>query len=199
MKGYIFALKKHDYDLHSTVFNLLKANGIKNFTPEYHNTQPIVFHVDGQYIICRTTSAVEKIPVQVQELDITDNDVIKGIVTLPRDLPKLLMDKNQFDEFIEKNGRKPKYSESHKYVRLADEELPEYANKLLQKSGLIVDEMKFTDNGYRLISGRNKSLKAVDVHFKATVQDLTLFEKAWFGGIGRNKTYGFGMIRAVKI
>lgn len=199
MKGYIFALKKHDYDLHTTVFNLMKAYKIKHFTPEHPETKPLVFHLNGEYIICRTTSKVDPIPVQVQELEVEKNEVIEGTVTLPRDIPKLVMNKAQFEEFIQKKGRKPKYSETHKYMRLTDEELPDYANKLLQKSGLDVLEMKFSDNGYRLISGRNKSLKAVDVHFKATIQDITQFEQAWFNGIGRNKTYGFGMIRAIKV
>lgn len=199
MKGYIFALKKHDYDVHTTVFNLLKSLNIKHFTPSHHDPKPIVFHLNGQYIICRTNSKVDPIPVEGQELDVDGGDFIEGTVTLPRDIPKLIFNKEQVDEFILKHRRKPKYTESHKDVRLTDEQLPEYAEKILNKAGLEIHEIKFSDDGYRLISGRNKSIKAVDVHFKAKISDLSLFEQAWFNGIGRNKTYGFGMIRAVKV
>lgn len=199
MIGFIFALRKHDYDIHSTVFNLFKALKIKDFTPNHPETKPIIFHVNGDHIICRTNAQVAGIPVKEEHFDVTSGDFIEGTVTLPRDVPKLTMTKDQFDDFLKKNGRKPKYTESHKYTRLTDEQLPEYALNILVKAGLEIQEIKFSDGAYHLISGRGKSLKAVDVHFKAQIKDFPLFEQAWFNGIGRNKTYGFGMLRAIKL
>lgn len=199
MKGFIFALRKQNYDYHSTVFNLLKSLNIKDFTPNHTDSKPLLFHVNGQYIICRTSAEVAGIPLTEQVLEVDVGDLLEGTVTLPRDTPKITMDKQQFDEFVKNKGRKPKYAESHKYTRLTDDEIPKYATKLLEKAGLDIQELKFTDGGYHLISGRGKSIKSVDIHFTVKVHDLAQFEQAWFNGIGRNKTYGFGMIRAVKL
>ncbi len=41
----------------------------------------------------------------------------------------------------------------------------------------------------------NIPVQTIDISFSATVGDLELFKTAWLNGIGRDKTYGFGMIR----
>jgi CRISPR/Cas system endoribonuclease Cas6 (RAMP superfamily) len=41
----------------------------------------------------------------------------------------------------------------------------------------------------------NIPVQTRDISFSATVGDLELFKTAWLNGIGRDKTYGFGMIR----
>lgn len=199
MKSYIFALRKQDYDLHSTVFSLFKALNIRDFTPNHPDKKTILFYANKQFIICRTNGQIDGIPLKEEFCDFKKNEMITGSITLPRDTPKSIMTKAQFDAYVEKHGRKPKYSQQVKYHRLLDEEIPEYATRLLNTAGLEIQQLKFNDGSDFAVSGRNKAIRSVDIHFDAKIVDIDAFKNAWFNGIGRNKTYGFGMLRVVKL
>lgn len=197
MKSYIFALKRQNYDIHGTVFNLLKAYNIKDFTPNNPNKKPITFYDNGDYIVCRTNAMVSNIPMQVEEVNFNEGDELEMHVNLPRVYPKSILNKQQIDEFIKEKNRKPKHSEAFQYKILSDDEVVSYATDVLQRAGLEAKDLKVFDGRFYLVTGRNKALKSAEIRFRAKVIDVKALENAWFVGVGRNKTYGFGTLRVI--
>lgn len=202
MKAALFMLPQQNNDLHSTLFNTLRELGIKDFLPSNPDRKRIVFYSNGKFIVARFSSPVEQsqIPVIEETLDVKQGSQITAIVTLNRDR-QILIPKEEREAFIAAKGRLPKSSENHKYIRMTDEDLAEYAPALLGKAGLKIIELKIAPSPITKILMKKHGLyyKPVDVSFKAEITDIEAFTKAWYEGVGRTKTYGFGMIRAVSI
>lgn len=202
MQAYLIFLPQQGNDLHGTLFNAFRHFGIKDFLPDNPDRKSIVFHTNGKHIIARANAPLKnnQIPFVEETLDVKEGDTIRGIVTLSRDR-QIMIPKEERLAFIKNNGRLPKTNENHKYIRMTDDDLNEYIPGLLAKAGLVEIKFKATNSplNYQLMSKRKKSFKTVDINFEAKVADLTIFEHAWLNGIGKTKTYGFGMIRAVAV
>lgn len=86
---------------------------------------------------------------------------------------------------------------------LSDIEKLEYATRMLSNTGIEFDHIEFTDNDNRTIYFRkNKqtlTLLSYEVRIVATVVDPQLLLTAYQNGIGRRKTWGFGMLRIEKL
>lgn len=202
MQAYLIVLPQQGNDLHGTLFNALRQAGIKDFLPENPDRKSIVFHTNGKHIIARTNGVLENSPIPMisETLNVNEGDRIRGVVTLSRDRQTMIAPEDRA-AFLEKHGRLPKTSENHKYIRMTDDDLSEYIPSLFAKAGLVDVQFKPSNSplSYQQMAKRKKSFKTVDINFEAKIADLVAFEQAWFNGIGKTKTYGFGMIRAVAV
>lgn len=202
MKASLLMLPQQNSDLHSTLFNMLRQLGIKDFLPNNVDRKRIVFHSNGKFIVARLSEPLDQavVPLIEENLDVQNSDHITAIVTLNRDR-QIMISPEERKLFQERFNRLPKSSESHKYIRMTDDDLIEYVPKLLEKAGLKVGELKITESPLPKITMKKRGFyyKPVDISFSAEIIDITAFSKAWYEGIGRTKTYGFGMIRAVKV
>lgn len=86
---------------------------------------------------------------------------------------------------------------------LSDIEKLEYATRMLSPIGIEFDQVQFTENENRNIYFRkNKqtlTLLSYEVRVTATVTDPKLLLTAFQNGVGRRKTWGFGMLRIEKL
>jgi hypothetical protein len=200
LDSYLFAFERNSNDIHSQVFNTLKDSKIIDFTNKAIDKKPILLFATAQQIICRTNAHVVGISTKESRLEVELDDHLKGILTIPMDLPRMVMNMEQVAEYIKEHNKKPKYNQTHKYYRMNEEQAKEYALNQLNKAGLeVLEDLRLIDVGKRQVSGTKKVIKAMDVGFRAKITDLDKLKFAWFHGVCRNKTYGFGMIRAIKV
>lgn len=86
---------------------------------------------------------------------------------------------------------------------LSDIEKLEYATRMLSTTGIEFDKVEFTENENRTIYFRKNrqtlTLLSYEVRVIATVTDPQLLLTAYQNGIGRRKTWGFGMLRIEKL
>lgn len=86
---------------------------------------------------------------------------------------------------------------------LSDIEKLEYATRMLSTTGIEFDQVEFTENENRTIYFRKNrqtlTLLSYEVRVTATVTDPQLLLTAYQNGIGRRKTWGFGMLRIEKL
>ena len=202
MKANLFFLPQRGNDLHMTLFKKFECEGIQHFLPDNPNRKTLTFHTNGKYIIGRTNTPLDSIPLPmtVEVLDVVNGSKITGNVTLSRDR-KIMTSPEERAEFISKHNRLPKSGENHRNIRMTDEQVLEYTPRLFEKAGLNIEVFNIVDSplNYQAMSKRKKNFKTMDISFTATVTDIAAFESAWLNGIGQFKTYGFGMIRAVTV
>lgn len=197
LKAYHFYIPKRDNDLHGTLFATLTLAGVVDFVPHNPNRIKVQLATDGFNIICRASKQPNH-PIASKEyvLDVNTGDTVRGIVTLSS-YKQCAFTAEETEAFKRKHNRMPKSSESHPYKMLNEEEFCELYTRLLANAGLDVTRHIVNPNpvGAFKMAKASKFFKALDVSFEAKVTDLEKLEFAWLNGIGRAKTYGFGMIR----
>lgn len=102
---------------------------------------------------------------------------------------------------FEKNENGEHYILPRKY--LSDIEKLEHATRMLSNIGVEINNIEFTDNENRTVYFRkNKqtlTLLSYEVRIVATVIEPQLLLTAFQNGVGRRKTWGFGMLRIEKL
>ena len=80
---------------------------------------------------------------------------------------------------------------------LADDEWPDYMQRLIAKAGLSETETpKLTRLAkYRLKPEMWSRKPVANATVTATIQDINAFASAWLDGVGRSRGYGMGMLR----
>lgn len=197
LKAYNFFIPKRNNDLHGTLFSTLTLAGVKDFVPENPNRSKVQLATDGFNIICRaSTQPNHPIASREEVLEVNAGDTVRGIVTLSS-YKQCAFTKEETEEFKRKHNRMPTSTESHPYKMLNDDEFRDLYTKLLANAGLEITRHVVNPNpvGAFKMAKAKKFFKALDVAFEAKVTDLEKLEFVWFNGIGRVKTYGFGMIR----
>lgn len=201
MIGYHMAIPYVDSDVHGAVFRTMASANIRDFLPDNPNRKSIVFAPFNEYIIIRSSGDIPKALAKKVTLDVTCGDSITGSVTLSRNL-QVMRSKEERMAFEKQHGRKAKNAENHDYIRLEGERLDNYLSKLFTKAGLSDFEYKegVSTRKEHAIKRSNisKPLETMEISFTAKIVDLEAFENAWLNGIGRYKTYGFGMLRVSK-
>lgn len=201
MIGFHMAIPYIDSDVHGAVFRTLAAAKIRDFFPDNPNRKSIVFAPFNEYIIIRSSGDVPKASAKKVTLDVVSGDSITGSVTLSRDL-QIMRSKEERMAFEKKHGRRAKNAENHEYIKLEGERLDNYLTKLFTKAGLSDFEYKegVSTRKHHLAKRGDtaKPLETMEISFTAKIVDLEAFEHAWLNGIGRYKTYGFGMLRVSK-
>lgn len=68
----------------------------------------------------------------------------------------------------------------------------------LEQKGFTVTSLDMTDGDtvwFKGVNGKRVLNPSVDTVIQGSVHDIKAFANAWYHGIGRRRTYGFGMIR----
>lgn len=198
LNAYNFFMPKRDNDIHGTLFTTLTMAGSKDFLPNNPEGNKVQLATDGFNIICRSKLKPSGKFKSIEEtIEFDEGSVIRGIVTLSN-YKSCAFTKADLESFIAQHNRKPKYSETHPYRFLNDEEFTEYYVKLFEKNGMHITRHFSAPNpaGSLKMEKAKKYLRANDITFEAKILDVELFKNAWLNGIGRSKTYGFGLIRA---
>lgn len=198
MKAYNFAFPQKGPDLHEALFNALKQKGNRDFDLKNENRTKIIFHSIADKIMVRSAIKPDGIISREEILEVTNGDQIKGIVTLSQ-YKQSFLSLEQIEAFTASKGRKPNKKEIYPYVLLTEDRLNEYVHNIFERAGMKLTKFIDIDSGDRHFKKNNMKFKAIDIVFEATVTDLSAFEPAWFNGIGRYKTMGFGMLRVVKL
>ncbi|WP_436659651.1 hypothetical protein [Acinetobacter sp. P1(2025)] len=195
----LFAIRKTSSDLHTKVFDTLRNAGIAEFSKE--GGQKIIFASKEERIVARVACELPSVKTIREELDVAKGSRIKFLLTLPTEVVRAYpSERNR--EFMRLNNRMPSYRESHTTVfyEADSPEYKEYVLGLLGRNGLTdisIDSLLYHAPVY--VSKKNRVVHCCDVVATATISDFEVFSTAWFNGVGRLKTYGFGMIRAVAI
>lgn len=198
LNAFNFFIPKRDNDIHGTLFSTLTLAGSKDFLPNNQEGNKVQLATDGFNIICRSTLKPSGIIKVIEEkIEVEEGSIIQGVVTLSN-YKQCAFTKAEMESFIATHNRKPRSSESHPYRFLNDEEFTEYFISLFAKNGMELIRHFSNPNpvGTFKMAKAKKYFRANDVSFQAKITDLELFKNAWFNGIGRAKTYGFGLIRA---
>lgn len=201
LSAYSFALRTQGNDLHGTLFSTLELAGIKDFTPQSPNPKKIIFHCENFYIFCRTEHKPNAmISVKEETLNVEVGSLIDVDVTLSN-YRQCGLTKQEAQEYLEKHGKQATGTASRRYRLLNEEQFEEMYMRLFKQSGMKVHESSFKRHpacNFRMSKG-DKFFNALEVNVKATIEDLELFRAAWYNGIGRTKTYGFGKLRVETI
>lgn len=188
---------KKKRDLHNTLFQALETFNNTDFIPGNPENNKIIFaHSKGQ-IHTRSKVKPTNLPSAEEIIDIEIDKKITAKVTLSN-YKQCAFSSAEIQNFVDKNGRLPKYSESHAYKTLNTNEFETYVIYLLTRAGLkdiSLKQIRRHPLSSFLFEKRNISFPAYDVYFTASIQELDAFQNAWLNGIGRAKTYGFGMIQ----
>lgn len=197
MKAYSFAFPQRGPDLHKALFNQLKEKNNHDFDQKNENRAKLIFHGIENRIMARSAIKPQGLISKEEILNVEQGSKIKGYVTLSR-MKQSYLSKSEIDSFTQEKGREPSKKELYPYINLEGDRLEEYLSNLFIKAGLQMDHFIDLDNGQIHFSKTKTTFKAMDIVFEATITDLSEFEHAWFNGIGRYKTMGFGMLRVVK-
>ncbi|MBF4453925.1 hypothetical protein IRT38_00655 (plasmid) [Acinetobacter sp. SK-43] len=196
MKAFNFAFKQAGPDLHTTLFNNLKRLNNHDFDLKNENRAKLVFHSINERIMVRSAIKPSGITSIEETLDVEQGNRIKGTVTLSQ-IKQCYLSKDEIANFIKEKGREPNNKEIYPYLLMTGERLDQYIVTLFAKSGMNLEKFIHIENGSRYFKKTDTSFKAIDVVFEAKITDIQLFEKAWYNGIGRYKTMGFGMLRVI--
>lgn len=204
--AYLIAFRKKPNALclaHEGLFNILindslLENGSHNkslaenkWITTGKNERKVQFVEFDDYIFARLVC--KPYSLQYKEINFTLNsgDKIEVVINFPA----------VFEKYTYTNNEGEKVTLPRKF--LSDIEKLEYATRKLSNIGIDFDNILLTHNDNRTIYFRkNKrviSLLSYEVRVIATVNNPQLLHNAYTSGIGRRKTWGFGMLRITKL
>lgn len=176
-------------DIYKYVFQkMLKKNRVNTFY-----SSKIIYFTNGQHICIRTLASDELIPMATESYDLTLGQTISGQVMVPLNRECSFTAKEN-EEYIAEHGVPPKGNSGKKRRNLTSDEAIDFITTALLNKGL--SDLEITDyTSGPQINIMNFTVDTIDIAFTAKATDLELFQTAWLHGVGRDKTYGFGMIR----
>lgn len=182
--SYNFVLPRHPkMDDHSHLFRVLKSNGIhKQSTDDFR----IQFVTKQGYIFCRSPLELPNIPSKVQAHQFEPNQTIQLAVVMS----------NKQRHYRFENGLTKEFSRT----LVSPIEISEYFTKFFKKHGLEISALESKNAPSQFVNPLKKpsfTISCLDLVFTAKIVDLNLFLKAWTVGVGRQKTYGLGMLRVI--
>ena len=167
---------------------MFKRNKVETFC-----SAKVIFFTDGKHIYLRTCVSDVKIPMAKEYIEFSHGQQITGKIMVPLNR-ECSFNRQEIEEYISVHGEKPKGNSGKKRKNLTADEAAEFTKNALSSKGLLDVTIIEQQCGPQL-SILNIPVQTRDISFSATVGDLVLFKTAWLNGIGRDKTYGFGMIR----
>lgn len=176
-------------DIYKYVFQkMLKKNKVDTFY-----SSKIIYFTNGHHICIRTLASDELIPMATESHDLTLGKTISGYVMVPLNR-ECSFTANEIEEYIAEYGAPPKGNAGKKRKNLTADEAIAFVKTALLNKGLSDLEITSHTVGPEL-NIMKFTVDTVDIAFTAKVTDLSAFQIAWLHGIGRDKAYGFGMIR----
>lgn len=171
-------------DDHGHLFAALKKHQI---CVESTDSQRLQFIAFGQIILAESPVEMAGIPNVKIETEINQGDVVKMAVVLSR--VQRVYRKNLDTGLVYPT-----------FVSLStQDERVSFFKEMLIKNGFAVSQIDVYKEDDRFIvkDGKEKAIKCSEVVFTAKVADLDKVVKAVNCGIGREKTYGLGMLRFI--
>lgn len=188
LKGYLFALPKRGNDLHSQVFKALKTAHVSQFTKEKLQLCAV-----DDLIICRSNNPVEngKIATVVESYTFSEGDKVPFTISLTPKVEVALRDET---------GRfyHPKRS---KYVSMdpESEDFKEYLTTLFEKHGMSrITSLLIQEEPLVYVNKAHRCFPCAKIVGETRITNEEKFANAFQRGIGRQKTYGFGMLRVIR-
>lgn len=176
-------------DIHNYVFRqMIKKNKVNTFL-----STKVIFFTNGTHICLRTTATDEHIPMSTETFNLSLGQKITGKVMIPLNR-ECGFSSQEIEEYKEIHGEAPKGNKGKKRKNLTVEEATQFTLTALEKKGLSQVSFTKSEPGPELQILKFK-VDTVDLEFTAVVEDLIEFEQGWLHGVGRDKTFGFGMIR----
>lgn len=179
----------HINDLHSYLFvQLFSKNKVNCF-----QKKKVIYFTNGDYIFIRTQVSDEYISMAVEtaKICLSKKIVAKVMVALNR---SVALNIAEIEEYRNKNNCLPTGKHGKRRMNLSVDEAKMFTTKALENAGVQNIDYLSNTSGPRLkICGFD--VDTVDLEFSCDLVDPELFKEAWLNGIGRDKIYGFGMIR----
>lgn len=169
-------------------FKMLKKNKVDTFY-----SSKIIYFTNGQHICVRTLASDEFIPMAIESHDLTLGQAISGRVMVPLNR-ECSFNAQEIEEYIAEHGAPPKGNSGKKRKNLTVDEAIGFIQTALLNKGLSDLNIINHDIGPK-INIMKFTVDTIDIVFTAKVTDLEVFQTAWLQGVGRDKAYGFGMIR----
>lgn len=169
-------------DDHGHLFEALKKHQIRIESTDKHRLQFVAF---GQIILAESPVEMVGIPNVKIETEINQGDVVKMSVILSR-----------VQRVYQKNLSTGRVYPTFVSLSKQDERISFYKNILI-KNGFDVSQINVYKDDDRFIvkDGAEKAIPCSEVVFTAKIANLNKVVKALNCGIGREKTYGLGMLR----
>lgn len=177
--AYTFALPRKQAYAHGQLFQFLKDKGI----PDYNQGHKLIFVASESFILIRAAHLADGIPAKEEVVELKNK--VKGQVLLA--------------SLVQKRFFKEGESSQQKHINMLEH--PEWFNEhilnLFKKSGLknIKYDYVVSTPVYAVQKFKRCSIPTVIVDFTAEIENPDLLNAAWLNGIGRQKTYGLGMLR----
>lgn len=180
---------ENEKDLFKYIFRkMFRRNKVETFS-----SAKVIFYTDGKHIYLRTCVSDSKIPMAQENIELEHGQKITGKIMVPLNR-ECSFNRQEIEEYIAEHGAPPKGNSGKKRKNLTAIEASDFIQNALSCKGLVNVSVFEKHDGPQLRI-LNIPVKTIDLSFSANVEDLELFKTAWLNGIGRDKTYGFGMIR----
>lgn len=155
------------------------------------NQRKVQFVEFDDYIFARLACKPYSLQYKEINFSLSTNDLVEVVINFPA----------VYEKYSYTNNDGEKVTLPRKF--LSDLEKIEYATKRLSDVGIKFNDVSLTSNDNRTAYFRkNKkiiSLLSYEVRVIATVTNVELLHNAYMSGIGRRKTWGFGMLRITKL
>lgn len=205
-KAYLIAFRKKPNSLcyaHESLFKILVndsliENGESNQKQAFNkwvttadNGRKVQFVELDDYIFARLASKPNSLHFKEINFTLKSADQVEIVVNFPA----------VFERYRRKNERGEIVILPRTY--LSDIEKIEYATRKLSDIGIDFDNVSLTLNDNRTVyfrkNARTLSLLSYEVRVTATVTNPEKLLAAYKNGVGRRKTWGFGMLRITKL
>ena len=183
-------------DAHRKLVDWLRINGISHlFQNENRQIQYVNGSDDnGDYLIGRSSVKIHHPSIQPMEVNIDVNEPICISIILPAD--KIVRPPKLKYEAQSNTTRTKSYVRPYTKTELEQNIIDTALSCGLNTGGYQYEI--FGGNDIRVLHKRQNLTvfkKSVLVIYSGYVHDLTLFNQAWNFGVGKQRVYGFGMLR----
>ncbi|HFG7030432.1 TPA: type I-E CRISPR-associated protein Cas6/Cse3/CasE [Acinetobacter baumannii] len=207
LDGYLVAFKKKVNCIcyaHESLFKILvqdslinsgetnKKRSVNKWLTSSKNHRMVQFVELEDYIFARLNDAPTSLRSKKLALNIKEKEKVQIVVNFP----------GVFEARTSKDQNGKEIFLPRKY--LSNSEKLEYAKNILEcKGGVLLESIALTENDNRTVHfrkrGKSISLLSYEVRVIASVKDIKLFKNAFYNGLGKRKTWGFGMLRVEKL
>lgn len=185
----LFKILVNDSLIENAEKNKLQAEN--KWVTTAQNERKVQFVELEDYIFARLACKPNTLQFKLIHFTLKQNDQVEIVINFPAVL----------EQYKYKNDLGEQLTLPRKYLSVVEK--IQYATRKLSEIGITFDQVDLTDNDNRTIYFRknNKtiSLLSYEVRVIANVVEPQLLLQAYNNGIGRRKTWGFGMLRITKL
>lgn len=183
VNAWLAALPVRGKSAHHQLFTALKRDG-QDWSESSH-VRKVQFTVTHGHIVARMNQQPSSIPCKPVSLAVNSGDTFQIQVRIAGQMPSRTF----------QGGRKEKARD------YTPEEMDTHVRKMLERLGEVSDFSLIPGDSTPIHKGTRilTTVTAWELSAKIVIADESAFAAAWSQGLGRFKTYGFGMIREKKL